>query len=73
LSGCWLDPKGLEQKPRSSILIIALANHERQGQFQEAEALYRQDIDQGEGDVVALNNLAWLLAMRNEKGNRALD
>ena len=69
----WIQ-EGLEQKPKSSILIIALANlRERQGRFQEAEALYRQDIDQGEGDVVSLNNLAWLLALRNEKGNGALD
>jgi tetratricopeptide (TPR) repeat protein len=69
----WIQ-QALEQKPKSSILIIALANfREQQGRFQEAEALYRQDIDQKESDVVALNNLAWLLTMRNEKGNKALD
>jgi tetratricopeptide (TPR) repeat protein len=66
--------RGLEQKPMSSILNIALANvRERQGRFQDAFALYRQNIEQGQGDVVALNNLAWLLAMRNEKLNEALD
>jgi len=69
----WIQ-KGLEQTPTSSILMIALAElRERQGHFQEAEALYRQDIDQGHDEVVALNNLAWLLALRNEKGNGALD
>jgi Flp pilus assembly protein TadD len=46
---------------------------ERQGRFQEAEALYRQDIDQGEGNVVSLNNLAWLIALRNGKESVALD
>ena len=69
----WIQ-KGLEQKPKSSILIIAMANlRERQGRFQDAEALYRRAIDQGEGDVVALNNLAWLLALTSEKGKGALD
>ena len=34
----WIQ-KGLEQKPKSSILIIAMANlRERQGRFQDAEA-----------------------------------
>jgi cellulose synthase operon protein C len=69
----WIQ-EGLEKKPKSSILIIALANlREHQGRFQEAKALYRRDIDQGEGDVVALNNLAFLLTLMNEKGNGALD
>ena len=69
----WIQ-KGLEQQPKSSVLNIALANlRERQGRFQDAEALYRQAIDQGEGNVVALNNLAWLLALTNESRNGALD
>ena len=66
--------KALERKPNSSILRIGLANlRERQGQFQEAEALYRQDIDQGEGNMISLNNLAWLTTLRNGKGSVALD
>ena len=64
----------LEHKPKSSVLIIALANlRERQGRFQDAETLYRQAIDQGDTDVVALNNLAWLLALTTEKGKGALE
>jgi cellulose synthase operon protein C len=69
----WMQ-KGLEQKPKSSVLVIALGNlRERQGRFQEAEALYAQEIKQGQGDPIALNNLAWLMALRNGDGSVALD
>lgn len=64
----WLQ-KGLEQRPQSSIMMLGLGNlRERQGRFAEAEELYRRDIDQGGGGkMVALNNLAWLIALREEK------
>ena len=67
----WLQ-QGLEQRPKSSILMLGLGNlRERQGKFAEAEELYRRDIDQGGGDkMVALNNLAWLMALRGEKAER---
>jgi cellulose synthase operon protein C len=78
----WLQ-KGLEQRPNSSILMLGLGNlRERQGRFPEAEDLYRRDIDQGVGDkMVSLNNLAWLIALRDAKAsstaldliNRAID
>jgi cellulose synthase operon protein C len=69
----WIQ-KGLQQKPNSSPLRIALATlRERQGMYPEAEALYRQVIELEDGNWVALNNLAWLLALRNEKLNEALD
>ena len=71
----WLQ-RGLEQRPRSSILMLGLGNlRERQGKFPEAEELYRRDIDQGGGDkMVSLNNLAWLIALREDKpSGEALD
>jgi tetratricopeptide (TPR) repeat protein len=69
----WLE-NGLKQKPGSSMITNGLANvREWQGNFPEAEALYRQGIDRGENDVIALNNLAWLLALRNDQGSAALD
>jgi tetratricopeptide (TPR) repeat protein len=71
----WLQ-KALEQRPNSSILLTGLGNlRERQGLFAEAEELYRRDIDRGEGDkVVSLNNLAWLIVLRDGKANgTALD
>jgi tetratricopeptide (TPR) repeat protein len=69
----WLQ-KGLERIPGSSILTFALGNlRERQGMFQEAEALYRQDIERGRENPIALNNLAWLMALRKENNEVALD
>jgi tetratricopeptide (TPR) repeat protein len=71
----WLQ-KTLEQRPNSSIAMLGLGNlRERQGKFPEAEALYRRDIEQGGGDkMVSLNNLAWLIALRDGKLSRtALD
>ena len=71
----WLQ-QGLEQRPKSSILMLGLGNlRERQKRFAEAEELYRRDIDQGEGNkTIALNNLAWLITLRGEKaGGGALD
>ncbi|MFO0887988.1 MAG: tetratricopeptide repeat protein [Isosphaeraceae bacterium] len=69
----WIEAAS-NQKPKSSVLIIALANlRERQGRFQEAEELYRREIEQSGGDVVALNNLAWLMTLRSEKSVPALE
>jgi predicted Zn-dependent protease len=69
----WLE-RGHTLKPRSSIMTIGLGNlREWQGRFQEAEGLYRQGIDRGENEIIAMNNLAWLLALRNERGTAALD
>jgi len=38
----------------------------RQGRFEEAEALCRQVLETRPDDTEAMNNLAWLLAMRNQ-------
>ena len=56
--------------------MLGLGNlRDRQGKFPEAEELYHRDIDQGEGDkMVSLNNLAWLIALREDKpSGEALD
>jgi tetratricopeptide (TPR) repeat protein len=68
----WMQ-KAVEQRPNSSILLIGLGNlRERQGRFAEAESVYRRDIDQGDGDkTVSLNNLAWLIALRDGKASGA--
>ena len=78
----WIQ-KGMEQNPKSSNFTIASARLcELRGRWKEAEALYRQVIDQGEGNGqsrnnlacdLALNNLANLLALRSEKGTGALE
>jgi tetratricopeptide (TPR) repeat protein len=43
-----------------------------QGQFQEAEALYRKSLETDPKDYMALNNLAWLLALTGSNPNEAL-
>ncbi len=70
----WMEG-AIKQKPdsNSSTLMMSLANlRERQGKFQDAEELYRREIGRGGDDIIALNNLAWLMALRNDKSGDAL-
>ena len=56
-------------KPQISMAMLRTV----QGRYSEAETLYRQALSRNEGDVVALNNLAWLIAIKQEgKGAEAL-
>ena len=58
--------RALDAQPDAAPLLVALASvRERQGRFAEAEALDRQAIARNGRDGVALNNLAWLMALRN--------
>lgn len=43
------------------------------GNYQEAEKEYREALALEKDHVVALNNLAWLLALRSSKGDEALE
>ena len=48
-------------------LLTGLGNlREKQDRISEAEILYHRGIQEGEGDGVSLNNLAWLLAVRKD-------
>jgi len=61
--------RSMQQNPKSTLFLIALGNiRERQNRYAEAETLYRQAIALGGSDVVPLNNLAWLMALKGEKG-----
>jgi tetratricopeptide (TPR) repeat protein len=69
----WID-RSIKQNPKSALFLIAMGNiRERQKRYSEAEALYRQVIKQGGGDVIPLNNLAWLMALKGDKGGEPLD
>lgn len=46
--------------------------HALQQQFPEAEAAYRKVLESDPGNVIALNNLAWILAARTEQADEAL-
>jgi tetratricopeptide (TPR) repeat protein len=57
-------------------LLVALGNlREKQDRISEAEILYQRAIQEGDGDGVSLNNLAWLLAVSKDSNRikEALD
>jgi tetratricopeptide (TPR) repeat protein len=64
----WIE-QALKSNPQRSNhqLLAGLGNlREKQGQFPQAEQLYQRDIQEGDRDGLSLNNLAWLLAVRND-------
>jgi tetratricopeptide (TPR) repeat protein len=63
----------LSASPRNTGVLFALAGLEDlRGRFAEAEAYYRQVLAVDGDNARALNNLAWLLALRGRKGDEAL-
>lgn len=68
----WLDA-AIAAKPQSVPLVILKADlHQYREQFAEAGDLYRQILRRDPRQVVALNNLAFLLAVRDGKAGEAL-
>jgi predicted Zn-dependent protease len=63
----------LQESKSSGLAIILASLLERLGRFQEAEAQYRQCLEKRPDDVLVLNNLAWLMALRDNDTTRALD
>jgi tetratricopeptide (TPR) repeat protein len=60
-------------KERSPVLLQALAELEdHRGRYDEAQALYREVLKQGQSSPVVLNNLAWLLALSSGRAEQAL-
>jgi tetratricopeptide (TPR) repeat protein len=65
--------RALRTEPRSAPLLFQLANlRSLQGRYQEAEALYRQSSQSDTSDSGPLNNLAWLLTLKEGKTAEAL-
>jgi tetratricopeptide (TPR) repeat protein len=53
--------------------LLCLANlHDLRSRYQDAEAIYLQVIERDGRNAMALNNLAWLLALKDGKGDQAL-
>jgi tetratricopeptide (TPR) repeat protein len=68
----WLET-ALQKNPKVTELRLCLAAvQEFQGRYQDAALLYRQVLEREDRNVVALNNLAWLLALDQGKGEEAL-
>lgn len=63
----------IQKQPKNSLLLLHLADvRDLQERYEDAVALYRQVLKQEEGNVVALNNLAWLLAQKPDGAAEAL-
>jgi tetratricopeptide (TPR) repeat protein len=63
----------MEKKPDSVALRMHLADlQDLRGEFDEAELLYHEVLDREPRNIVALNNRAWLLALRPGKAAEAL-
>jgi tetratricopeptide (TPR) repeat protein len=68
----WLR-EALDKAPDSAALRVPLADlYDLQGRYPEAAAVYRQILQRNERHLLALNNLAWLLAFQDGKAPEAL-
>jgi tetratricopeptide (TPR) repeat protein len=69
----WLTA-ALGKKPAGTpALLVCLADlRDLQSRYADAETLYRQAIDADPNNVIALNNLAYLLVLRKEENAEAL-
>lgn len=56
----------------AQLLLCRGSLQEVRGRYQDAENIYRQVLARDPRNAVALNNLAWILALRDGKGDEAL-
>jgi len=69
----WLD-EALRKEPSNVAIEFDVANLKiDQGRYQEAESLLREIHNRHKDRAAPLNNLAWLLALREGRGADALD
>jgi tetratricopeptide (TPR) repeat protein len=71
---CWLEQAVARDEPAAPAGLLAslAAVRELQGRYGEAESLYRTAIARDVRDAVPLNNLAWLIALKDGSGRAAL-
>ncbi len=63
-----------KKEPRNTNLIVQLGDvRDIQNEWEKAEPIYREALAIEPNDVVALNNLAWLVAQRTKNGEKALE
>jgi Tfp pilus assembly protein PilF len=68
----WLRT-AIEKNPKNMALRMHLADlYDMRGAYDRSEQLYRDVLAVEKGNVIALNNLAWLLAQHANKGEEAL-
>ena len=69
----WLQEK-VVQKPDNLVLNTKLADlRTLQGNYPEAESVYRRSLGPNRDNVEALNSLAWQLALRDKNSPEALE
>jgi tetratricopeptide (TPR) repeat protein len=65
--------KALADRPNATSLQIAMALlRTAQGRYSEAQTVYKQVIERDSGNLIALNNLAWLVGLHDRKGDEAI-
>ena len=70
--GTWLE-EAIEKNPKLVVLKMHLADlYDLRGDYPKAEDEYREMLKDEPGNVVALNNLAWLLSQQTGQGAEAL-
>jgi tetratricopeptide (TPR) repeat protein len=63
----------IEANPKSTVLLMHLSDlYDKRGEFAKAEETYRAVLAKEPNNVVALNNLAWMLATRGGDATEAL-
>jgi Tfp pilus assembly protein PilF len=63
-----------EKNKKSVVLLMHLADlYDKRGRYDQAVQMYRKVLEVEPKNVVALNNMAWLLAVRDVNAEKALD
>jgi tetratricopeptide (TPR) repeat protein len=63
-----------KEKPRSVVLLMHLADlYDKRGRYDDSAKVYQQVLKEEPKNVVALNNLAWLMAVRDVNAQKALE
>lgn len=64
----------IAKKPDSTVLLMHLSTfYDKRGQYDRATEAYRMVLQREPSNVVALNNLAWLMAHRSGEAKAALE
>jgi tetratricopeptide (TPR) repeat protein len=64
----WLEEATRTESRKTTLLVNLAILRALQGRYDESERLYRQVLAQDPRNVMALNNLAWLLALKSGGG-----
>jgi tetratricopeptide (TPR) repeat protein len=69
----WLEEIYRKEPSLVALWVYLAALRNLQGRYEESQTLYRQVLDKEPDNLTALNNLAWLLAEKDQKFPKALE